>query len=101
MVTLVACFLAKTNCLIIPYLCAKKMNHDHHKCILEIKKKQLNPEKGEEFLAEQRKLLIQVDENYDVEPHLWGLGFKVKMDSFIYTLFLIMGLVFTILTPLL
>ena len=67
--------------LIIPYLCAKKMNQYHHQCVMQ-------------------QLQIQADENYDVEPHLWGLGLKVKMKSFIYTLFLVMGLVFTIFTPL-
>ena len=85
--------------LIIPYLCAKKMNHYHHKCVLEIQKKQLNTEKGEEFVAKQRKLLIQVDKNYDVEPRVWGLGFKVKMNSFIYIIFLLLGLVFTLFSP--
>ena len=86
--------------LIIPYLCAKKMNHYHHQCIMSIQKEQLNTEKGAEFVAEQRKLLIQMDENYNVVPRLWGLGLKVKMNSFIYIIFLVMGLIFTIFTPL-
>ena len=85
--------------LIIPYLCAKKMNHYHHQCVEGIQKKQLNTEMGEGFVANQRKLLIQVDKNYDVEPHVWGLGFKVKMNSFIYILFLLLGLFFTLFTP--
>ena len=66
---------------------------------MEIQKKQLNTEMGEEFVAKQQKLLIQVDENYDVEPHLWGLGLKVKMNSFIYIVFLLLGLFFTLFTP--
>ena len=87
--------------LIISFLCAKKMNHYHHKCVERIQEQQLNPDRGEESLAEQRKILIQVDENYDFVPRIWGLGFKVKMTSFIYTIFLLLGLLFTLCTPLL
>ena len=64
-----------------------------------IQGQQLNPGREDGCVAEQRKL--QVDEKYDVEPRVWGLGFKVKIKGFVYTLFLITGLVFTILTPLL
>lgn len=87
--------------IIISFLCAKKMNHYHHQCVERIQEQQLYPGRGEESLAEQRKILIQVDENYDFVPRVWGLGFKVKMTSFIYTIFLLLGLVFTLFTPLL
>ena len=85
--------------LIIAYVCAKKMNHSHRQFVERIQKQQLNPNRGEEYLAEQRMMLIQVEEIYDFVPRVWGLGFKAKMNSFIYVILLLMGLFFTISTP--
>ena len=79
-----------------PRQCVERIQEQPHQCVEE---QQLNPGREDGCVAEQRKL--QVDENYDVEPRVWGLGFKVKIKGFVYTLFLITGLVFTILTPLL
>ena len=45
---------------------------------------------------EERKMLIEVDKNYDLVPRVWGLGLKVKMNSFIYVL---LGLFFTVFNP--
>ena len=85
--------------LIIAYVCAKKMNHSHHQFVQRIQKQQLNPSRGEEYLAEQRKMLIKVEEIYDFVPRVWLLGFKAKMNSFIYVILLLMGWFFTISTP--
>ena len=85
--------------LIIAYVCAKKMNHSHHQFVEGIQKRQLNPNRGQKYLAEQRKMLIQVEEIYDFVPRVWLLGFKAKMNSFIYVILLLMGLFFTISTP--
>ena len=83
--------------LLIPYMCGQKMNHYHHQCHLRIQEEQLNTEcMSNGDLAESRKLLIQQECAYDFVPCFWGLGFKVRMNSIIYIIFLILGLVFTV-----
>ena len=83
--------------LLIPYMCAQKMNHLHHKCHVRIRNMQLNSEMGNECdLAEQRKMLIERDYDYDFVPRLWGLGFKVEMNSMFYIISLLLGVFFTV-----
>ena len=81
--------------LLISYICGQMMNHYHHVCHNRIQEKQLSSERSDDDLAEQRKLLIQQEYDYDFVPRFWGLGFKVKMNSMIYILFLLFGIFFT------
>jgi len=81
--------------LLIFYICGQMMNRYHHECHNRIQEMQLSSERSDHDLAEQRKLLIQQEYNYDFVPRFWGLGFKVKMNSMIYIIFLLFGLFFT------
>ena len=82
--------------LIIPYMCGRNIDHNNEKCNKRIKAMQLKNTHNDKFRAEQRKMLIEKEENYDFVPHVWGLGFRVKMNSFIYIVFLLLGLFLTI-----
>ena len=81
--------------LLIAYICGQKMNHYHHQCHVRIQNMQLSSATNDDDLAEQRKLLIQREYDYDFVPRFWVLGFKVKMNSMIYIIFLLLGLFFT------
>lgn len=82
--------------LIIPYMCGRNIDHNNEKFHKRIKAIQLKNTHNDKFRAEQRKMLIEKEENYDFVPHVWGLGFGVKMNSFIYIVFLLLGLFLTI-----
>jgi len=83
--------------LLIPYMCGQKMNHYHRQCHARIQDIQLNTDNmSDNDLAQHRRLLIQQECGYDFVPCFWGLGFKVKMSSIIYIIFLVLGLVFTV-----
>lgn len=82
--------------LLIPYLCGQKMDHYHHNSHIQMRELQLNPEMGEKYIAHQRTMLIKEDEDYNFVPRAWGIGIKVKMNSLIYVIFLILGLLFTL-----
>ena len=66
--------------LLIPYLCGLKMNYYHHELYNNIK----------------LKVDYQQDDSYDFVPRVWGLGIKVQMDSVLYIVFLLLGILFTI-----
>ena len=87
--------------LLIPYICAQKMNYYHHKCHVRIHEAQLVLSMSDDNLLQQRKLLIEEEHDYNFVPRFWGLGFKVRMNSIIYIIFLLLGLVFTICRPML
>ena len=67
--------------LLIPYLCGLKMNYYHHKFY---KRHVSCPTETPE------------DDDYNFVPCVWGLGIKVKMNSVIYSLFLLLGIFFTL-----
>ena len=80
--------------LLIPYICGQKMNHYHHQCHSRIKEMQLSRLLSKDVQAQQQKMFNEYD--YDFVPHFWGFGFKMKMNSMIYVIFLILGLLFTL-----
>ena len=82
--------------LIIPYMCGRSIDHNNEKCHKKMNAMQLKNTRDKKFQAEQRKILIQKEESYDFVPRVWGLGFRVKMNSFIYIVFLLLGLFLTI-----
>ena len=69
--------------LLIPYLCGLKMDYYHHKFY-------------KRHVSCQTAMLIQEDDDYNFVPRVWGLGIKVKMNSVIYSLFLLLGIFFTL-----
>ena len=67
--------------LLIPYLCGLKMDYYHHKFYKEhVSRPTETPE----------------EDDYNFVPRVWGLGIKVKMNSVIYSLFLLLGIFFTL-----
>lgn len=70
--------------LLIPYLCGLKMDYYHHKFYKE------------NHISCQPEMLIQEDDDYNFVPRVWGSGIKVKMNSVIYSLFLLLGIFFTL-----
>ena len=87
--------------LLIPYMCGRKINHCNRLCIIKIQDMQLKRTWDDQFRAQQRQMLIQKEEIYDFVPRVWGLGFKVKMNSLIYIIFLLLGIFFTVCNTLL
>ena len=69
--------------LLIPYLCGLKMDYYHHKFY-------------KRHVSCQTERLIQEDDDYNFVPCVWGLDIKVKMNSVIYSLFLLLGIFFTL-----
>ena len=82
--------------LIIPYMCGRNIDHYNRQCQIRIQDMQLNRSRDDAFRAQQRKMLIQKEESFDFIPRVWGLAFQVKMNSFIYIIFLLLGLFLTI-----
>ena len=87
--------------LLIPYMCGRKINHYNRLCVIKIQDIQLKHTWSDRFRAEQRTMLIQREEMFDFVPRVWGLGFKVKMNSLIYIVFLLLGIFLTIFNALL
>ena len=69
--------------LLIPYLCGLKMDYYHHKFY-------------KQEVSCQTAMPIQEEDDYNFVPCVWGLGIKVKMNSVIYSLFLLLGIFFTL-----
>ncbi len=83
--------------LLIPYLCGLKMDDYHHKFHKRLRQAQLNSEDDDdECLALQRLLLIQLEDDYNFVPRVWGMDIKVKLQSAIYVIFLIVGMLLTL-----
>ena len=87
--------------LLIPYMCGRKINHYNRLCVIKIQDIQLKRTRSDRFRAQQRKMLIQREDMFDFVPRVWGLGFKVKMNSLIYIVFLLLGIFLTIFNALL
>ncbi|CAI8021084.1 hypothetical protein GBAR_LOCUS12549 [Geodia barretti] len=87
--------------LLIPYMCGRKINHYNRLCVIKIQDIQLKRTRSDRFRAQQRKMLIQREDMFDFVPCVWGLGFKVKMNSLIYIVFLLLGIFLTIFNALL
>ena len=82
-------------------MCGRKINHYNRLCVIKIQDIQLKRTRSDRFRAQQRKMLIQREDMFDFVPRVWGLGFKVKMNSLIYIVFLLLGIFLTIFNALL
>lgn len=83
--------------LLIPYLCGLKMDYYHHKFYKEhVSRPTETPEFYKQEVSCQTAMPIQEEDDYNFVPRVWGLGIKVKMNSVIYSLFLLLGIFFTL-----
>lgn len=87
---------SQTLSLLIPYLCALKMNMFHtefHKGLLD---KMTAECQNSSCRALASIMHIEKEEDYDFVPYVWGTDIKMRMDSPWYFVFLLLGIFFTI-----
>lgn len=79
--------------LIIPYLCAKKINTYHQKYYKLMRNYQLDKYKDDPSrLSFARQLIIERKSEYDFEPRIVGTNIKITIGSLLYVVILLAGL---------
>ena len=79
--------------LLIPFLCAKKINTYHQKYYKLMRETQLKKFWDEPSrLSLARQLYIEKNENFDFVPHIWGTQVSINVSSPLYIILLLAGL---------
>lgn len=79
--------------LVIPYLCAKKINAYHQEYCKEIRMGQMKKFKDDPCrLSYARQLLIRKEEEYDFMPRIPGTSVTISIGNSLYIVFLLVGL---------
>lgn len=79
--------------LLIPYLCAKKINTYHQKYYKQMRNRQLERfEDDPSRLSFARQLLIEKEEDYDFVPRIVGTSITISIGSPLYVVILLAGL---------
>ena len=91
--------------LIVPFLCAKKINTYHHKYFKHMRTKQikrymnqsdkLDPRKAR-CLSFARQLMVDRNDRYDFEPRIVGTSITISIGNPLFVILLLMGLFLSI-----
>ena len=91
--------------LIVPFLCAKKINTYHHKYFKHMRTKQikrytnqsdkLDPRKAR-CLSFARQLMVDRNDRYDFEPPLVGTSITISIGNPLFVILLLVGLFLSI-----
>ena len=83
--------------LLIPYLCAKKINTYHHKYYKTMRMQQLARFKDEPSrLSFANQLLVEKEERYDFLPRILGTSITISIGSPLYVVILLAGIFLSI-----
>ena len=88
--------ISQTLSLLIPYLCALKMNMLHSEFHNDLLDKMTAECRNSSCRALASIMHIEKEEDYDFVPCVWGTNIKMRMNSPWYFVFLLMGIFFTI-----
>ena len=79
--------------LLIPYLCAKKINTYHHKYYKTMRMQQLMKFKDKpSCLSFANQLLVEKEERYDFLPRILGTSITISIGSPLYVVILLAGI---------
>ena len=79
--------------LLIPYLCAKKINTYHHKYYKRMRNRQLVRFKNEPSrFSFANQLLVEKEERYDFLPRILGTSITISIGSPLYVVILLAGI---------
>ena len=79
--------------LIVPFLCAKKINTYHQKYFKLRRAEQLKQYKDDPSrLSFARQLMVDENDRYDFEPRIWGTSITVSVGNPLFVVLLLVGL---------
>ena len=79
--------------LIVPFLCAKKINTYHQKYFKLRRVEQLKQYKDDPSrLSFARQLMVDENDRYDFEPRIWGTSITVSVGNPLFVVLLLVGL---------
>lgn len=88
--------------ILIPYLCGQRINSYHQKFYRRMREDQLHKFSAHASrFAYARTQLIEKDTEFDFIPRVLGTSIEVRMDSPLYVIILLLGLLFTMIDTLL
>lgn len=83
--------------LIVPFLCAKKINTYHHKYFKHMRTEQIKRyEDHPSCLSFARQLKVERNDRYDFEPRLVGTSITVSIGNPLFVILLLVGLLLSV-----
>lgn len=80
----------------LPYVCSRTMNAYHHDYIFNSRKQQMESQKTASRMALAYLNKIEQEEHFNFVPHLGGTSIQILVGNPLYTIFLLVGFLFTV-----